>query len=85
MTSAIDEYNNHPRTPADNKRMTVSSNRKFGEYAQPEKSEINYKAGPPICKQVIYPTYIVNSLPVGYEGGKKTRCTDRFVRYPYPK
>jgi len=28
---------------------------------------------------------LVNSLPVGYEGGKKTRCTDRFVRYPYPK
>ena len=27
----------------------------------------------------------VNSLPVGYTGGKKTRCTDRFVRYPYPK
>lgn len=24
-------------------------------------------------------------MPVGYEGGKKTRCTDRFVRYPYPK
>jgi hypothetical protein len=23
-------------------------------------------------------------LPVGYGGGK-TRCTDRFVRYPYPK
>jgi len=28
---------------------------------------------------------LVNSLPVGYEGGKRTRCTDRFVRYPYPK
>lgn len=28
---------------------------------------------------------LVNNLPVGYEGGKKTRCTDRFVRYPYPK
>ena len=22
---------------------------------------------------------------MGYSGGKKTRCTDRFVRYPYPK
>lgn len=21
----------------------------------------------------------------GYDGGRKTRCTDRFVRYPYPK
>jgi hypothetical protein len=24
-------------------------------------------------------------LPVGYEGVRDTRCTDRFVRYPYPK
>jgi len=24
-------------------------------------------------------------LPTGYEGARKTRCTDRFVRYPYPK
>jgi hypothetical protein len=24
-------------------------------------------------------------LPVGYEGARETRCTDRFVRYPYPK
>ena len=21
----------------------------------------------------------------GYQGGRKTRCTDKFVRYPYPK
>ena len=21
----------------------------------------------------------------GYSGGRKTRCTDKFVRYPYPK
>ena len=20
-----------------------------------------------------------------YDGGRKTRCTDKFVRYPYPK
>ena len=24
-------------------------------------------------------------MPIGYGGGKPTRCTDRFVRYPYPK
>ena len=22
---------------------------------------------------------------MGYEGVRETRCTDRFVRYPYPK
>lgn len=24
-------------------------------------------------------------MPVGYSGVRDTRCTDRFVRYPYPK
>jgi len=24
-------------------------------------------------------------LPTGYDGVRDTRCTDRFVRYPYPK
>ena len=24
-------------------------------------------------------------LPTGYQGARMTRCTDRFVRYPYPK
>ena len=24
-------------------------------------------------------------MPTGYEGSRMTRCTDRFVRYPYPK
>ena len=24
-------------------------------------------------------------MTVGYEGARKTRVTDRFVRYPYPK
>lgn len=24
-------------------------------------------------------------MPVGYDGVRETRCTDRFVRYPYPK
>ena len=24
-------------------------------------------------------------LPTGYQGSRMTRCTDRFVRYPYPK
>ena len=28
---------------------------------------------------------VVQQLPTGYDGGKRTRCTDRFVRYPYPK
>lgn len=28
---------------------------------------------------------VKNNLTTGYEGGRKTRCTDRFVRYPYPK
>ena len=33
----------------------------------------------------------LDELPVhnntigGYTGGRKTRCTDKFVRYPYPK
>jgi hypothetical protein len=22
---------------------------------------------------------------LGYQGGRRTRCTDKFVRYPYPK
>lgn len=26
-----------------------------------------------------------NGLPTGYAGSRQTRCTDRFVRYPYPK
>lgn len=26
-----------------------------------------------------------SQAPLGYENGKRTRCTDRFVRYPYPK
>lgn len=26
-----------------------------------------------------------STAPAVYEGGKRTRCTDRFVRYPYPK
>jgi hypothetical protein len=25
------------------------------------------------------------SVSVGYNAGRKTRCTDKFVRYPYPK
>ena len=31
--------------------------------------------------------YLVQDLPTGYQGtnGRATRCTDRFVRYPYPK
>lgn len=30
--------------------------------------------------------FLVQPLPVGYhESGKLTRCTDRFVRYPYLK
>ena len=24
-------------------------------------------------------------MPTGYQGSRMTRCTDRFVRYPYPK
>ena len=32
------------------------------------------------------PTHTAKSqAPVSYETGKRTRCTDRFVRYPYPK
>jgi len=27
----------------------------------------------------------VSGLPTGYQGARATRCTDRFVRYPYPK
>jgi len=27
----------------------------------------------------------VNNTIGGYPGGRKTRCTDKFVRYPYPK
>ena len=27
----------------------------------------------------------VDPIPTGYTGSRKTRCTDRFVRYPYPK
>ena len=26
-----------------------------------------------------------NNTVGGYSGGRKTRCTDKFVRYPYPK
>jgi hypothetical protein len=48
--SVRDEYSNAPKTPVENKRMTVSSNRKFGEYAQPAEPESDYKVGPPICK-----------------------------------
>lgn len=28
---------------------------------------------------------VVQGLPTGYQGSRMTRCTDRFVRYPYPK
>ena len=28
---------------------------------------------------------IVEDLPTGYQGSRAVRCTDRFVRYPYPK
>ena len=28
---------------------------------------------------------IHNTTIGGYTGGRKTRCTDKFVRYPYPK
>lgn len=28
---------------------------------------------------------LVDPIPTGYAGSRKTRCTDRFVRYPYPK
>ena len=31
-------------------------------------------------------SYTVQSATIGgYQGGRKTRCTDKFVRYPYPK
>ena len=31
-------------------------------------------------------SYTVQSTTIqGYEGGRKTRCTDKFVRYPYPR
>jgi hypothetical protein len=33
---------------------------------------------------ILVSTFLVNNLPTGYVG-KRTRCTDRFVRYPYPK
>ena len=28
---------------------------------------------------------ILSTTIGGYQGGRKTRCTDKFVRYPYPK
>lgn len=55
------------------------------------KFEKTEETHPLVCKlKSIFPTlcsdYIVNPLPVGYEQpGQRTRCTDRFVRYPYPK
>lgn len=31
-------------------------------------------------------SYSLQSQTIGgYTGGRKTRCTDKFVRYPYPK
>ena len=42
--------------------------------------------------QVIKDTLLIDQeyspfkqLQTGYESTKKTRCSDRFVRYPYPK
>mmetsp|Transcript_35807 Transcript_35807/g.54874 ORF Transcript_35807/g.54874 Transcript_35807/m.54874 type:complete len:107 (+) Transcript_35807:423-743(+) len=28
---------------------------------------------------------MMNRTICGYDGGRKTRCTDKFVRFPYPK
>lgn len=33
----------------------------------------------------MFTRFPVKQLPVGYEGARNTRCTDRFVKYPYPK
>lgn len=49
----------------------MSANRKFGEYQGVERKTTEPDA--------------FGSLPKGYSTGKKTRCTDNFVRYPYPK
>lgn len=31
-----------------------------------------------------YSNSIKSGTIQGYQGGRKTRCTDKFVRYPYP-
>lgn len=63
---------------------------------QPLRKRSNLKVYGMLLDHVSFFTYItevltvyilisVKQLPVGYEGARNTRCTDRFVKYPYPK
>lgn len=56
-------------------------NRKYGEYMGGGNVSARVRTAAPQQKSSNHR----NNTVGGYSGGRKTRCTDKFVRYPYPK